>query len=520
MTESAPNNLSPAIAKIGGYLPESLLKKVKPRRPVPTYNVVGWIFLRLLGIIYLTAFFSLATQIVGLVGTNGILPAAKLMSMISEANGQNSFFIFPTLAWFNAGDLFLRGICIAGGAASIFAALGILTGPSLLICWVLWLSLVTVGQEFLSFQWDILLLEAGFLAVFFAPWCIAEPPWKLAKFTARLAPFSPVLIWLYRWLLFRLMFESGYVKLRSGDPTWANFTALDYHYWTQPLPTPLAYFAAKLPEWFHKMSVGGVFIIELILPIFIFAPRPMRLIAASGIVLLQILIALTGNYAYFNLLTIALCLFLVDDQLLQKIVPAPVFEQLRRMAPLRFPTLRKVLTAALAGFIALLSIINLLGESSFPESFHLIAAKLEPYRFVNSYGLFAVMTTSRLEIIVEGSNDGVKWLPYEFRYKPGDLKRAPCIVAPCQPRLDWQMWFAALGNFRQSPWFARFLLSLFQGSPDVLALLEKNPFPQAPPKYLRAQLYSYTFSNTKTLLSTGAWWRRQYAGPFMPPVSK
>jgi uncharacterized membrane protein YphA (DoxX/SURF4 family) len=368
-----------------------------------------------------------------------------------------------------------------------------------------------IGQDFLSFQWDILLLETGFLAIFFAPW-------QLRGSSIRREP-SRAILWLLRILLFRLMFSSGVVKLTSGDPTWRSLRALDYHYQTQPLPTPLAWLMQQLPHGFQTLSVLVMFGIELAVPFFLFAPRRVRLWAAGLIAFLQALILLTGNYAFFNLLALALCLVCLDDAFLHRFFP-------RRAPPeriLREPRLKRAVVAVLFVVILFAGAEQAAGVLGFwgtlPRAAMQIFGGLGRFYIVNSYGLFAVMTTTRYEIIVEGSNDGQTWLPYEFKYKPGDIKRRPPIVEPHQPRLDWQMWFAALGDYRDNPWFVNFMVRLLEGSPQVLALLAKNPFPGSPPRYIRAELYDYRFTDFAEWRATGAWWRREFVRLYFPVAS-
>jgi hypothetical protein len=490
-----------------------------PKPTYSSYSLSCWIFLRLLGVAYGAAFFSMSGQILGLIGENGIVPAERFLELLQAQLGPERFGVIPTLFWLNCSDGFLQLLCIAGGVLALLVVLGIYTGPALALLWLFYLSIVNVGQEFLSFQWDILLLETGFLAIFLAPWQALEPPWQMARFKAASPAPSMIVIWLLRWLLFRLMFESGMVKLASGDPTWASLTALNYHYFTQPLPTTLAWYAQQLPEWFQKLSVGGVFFIELLMPFLIFTPRLLRHLGAAALIFLQVLIASTGNYAFFNLLTVALCFLLLDDQLLSKLLPQFLVARICADCQPRWPLARRAISIAVAVFIGLLSIGNFGNRSLTPMFLQVFLEPTERYYFFNSYGLFAVMTTTRMEIEVEGSNDQKVWQAYEFKYKPGDLHTAPVLVAPHQPRLDWQMWFAALSDWRSTPWFPNFISRLLQGSPDVLRLLKTNPFPLAPPKYIRAELYSYTFTDPAEKSKTGNWWQRRYAGEYMPMIS-
>ncbi len=338
--------------------------------------------------------------------------------------------------------------------------------------------------------------------------------------TARIPEPSVVVIWLLRLLLFKLMLSSGAVKLLSGDVTWHDLSALHYHYWTQPLPTPLGWCAAQLPDWYQKFCVAVMFFIELVLPFFIFVPR-LRSISALILALLQVLILLTGNYTFFNLLTILLCLLLLDDRTLlrMKLEPFSRFAAALIGASVALPAskLRRIGSALLATLIATLTVGHSVGFA--PEPVRLFSYMLAPWYISNGYGLFAVMTTSRKEIVVEGSQDGVYWEPYAFLFKPGDVDRAPPWVAPYQPRLDWQMWFAALGTRRDSPWFSHFVLRLLQNSPDVKALLQSEPFNGSAPKFVRASLYDYQFTDLPELTRSGAWWKRSYVGLFFPEAS-
>ncbi len=504
-----------------------------------------WLFLRALGVIYLVAFISLWTQIDGLAGKNGIMPAAQLVQAMGthfdqQGVGLDRYRLAPTLCWFSASNASLHFQCAAGAVLSILVMVGIFPAPSLFLLWALYLSLATVCGVFLGYQWDNLLLETGFLAIFIAPGRILPRP-SLEH------PPSPVIWWLFRWLLFRLMFASGCVKLVSGDPAWRTLTALNYHYETQPLPSWLGWYAHQLPGWFQKSSVVLMFAVELVAPFFIFLPRRWRLAAAGAFVGLQVLIALTGNYCFFNLLAVALCLFLLDDAVLQKLLPARFCKTAFAAAdPEQKPTMspqdsgapplptrprvleisRRIIVAGVAVVIWMVTLVEMLGlfHVAVPRWTPMIKlySAIAPFRSVNGYGLFAVMTTSRLEIVMEGSNDGQTWSSYEFKYKPGYLKERPRFVAPHQPRLDWQMWFEALhdpGGSQRSPWFLNFCVRLLQGSPEVLALMAQNPFPKAPPQFVRAAIYDYHFTDLATRREEGRWWRREFKGYYLPPIS-
>jgi hypothetical protein len=412
---------------------------------------------------------------------------------------------------------------------------GIAPALSLVALFAFYLSLTIAGQTFLSFQWDVLLLETGFLSIFLAPWrlwpgeliCLpGSPP------PATAAPVSRVGLFLLKFLLFKLMLMSGMVKLTSGDDCWWNLTALDYHYWSQPLPTVFAWWTDKSPEWFKHFSVAFCLGIEIIVPFFIWAPRRPRLIAAGLMIFLQFAIAITGNYCFFNLLTIALCLLLIDDAAIgiprlreaagmpTSGAPSPPRAGCGRALPIRLCGY-----ASIAVVVVTLPINAWLIFSAFkprarlPHALATVSEQLEAFRVANGYGLFRVMTKDRCEIVLEGSADGVEWLPYEFKWKPGDVKRAPGWCAPHQPRLDWQMWFAALESPRENPWFFGLIVRLLQGSQDVNRLLAHNPFPDKPPGYVRAMFYRYRFATVIELRQTGAWWKRQELREYLPTIS-
>lgn len=490
-----------------------------PRLFPETYALAQWMFLRILAIAYFFAFLAAFAQVLGLVGAQGILPFQRLLSAAQQALGPDRYRLLPTLAWLNSSDAFLRFLAGAGTVLSGLLLMGVAEGPVLLLMWTFYLSLVTAGQDFFAFQWDALLLEAGFLAIFWARWRIIGPPWRSAPST----PPSRTGLWLLRWLLFRLVFLSGCAKLFSHDPTWRNLTALEFHYWTQPLPTPLAWYAALLPGWFQKLSVAGVFAIELVVPFLIFAPRRLRLAGCCTLVGLQFLIASTGNFAFFNVLSVALCLLLIDDSIWRQVLPGLVLRQIPEPVLWRpSPALKRWAAGALAAFILLVSgsamARVLAGPGAVPSQLAALDAFQDPLRLVNNYGLFAVMTTNRLEILPEGSDDGIHWQDYGFRFKPDRLHRAPRWIAPYQPRLDWQMWFAALGSFRQNPWFVNFMVRLLQGSPPVLKLMGSNPFPEHPPRYVRAVVYSYRFTTPAERKATGRWWARELQGLYFPVI--
>jgi predicted DCC family thiol-disulfide oxidoreductase YuxK len=471
------------------------------KTPEPArYELAPFLFLRLFGLIYLAAFVSFAVQAPGLIGSHGILPLAELVSTLSHSVGPARFYWLPMVFWWNSSDLALQVVCASGIVLSGMLVLNVLPRVSLGLLFVLYLSLLSAGQDFMTYQWDTFLLETGFLAFILS----------CARGTG---------LWLLRWLLFRFMFMSGMVKVLS-DANWRNLSALSYHFLTQPLPTPLAWYAAQMPGWALRTATAGMLVIELGLPLLICLPRRPRRLAASGILLLQSCIVLTGNYNWFNLQTMLLCLLLFDDAALRRIVPQAVVRWAQRRRTPRLPSgVVRIALACLAGFLVLLSLLQmaLRFEVPLPDEAQALVMYAEPLHLVSPYGLFAVMTTERDEIIIEGSDDGRVWREYEFRYKPGDLARRPLWNIPHQPRLDWQMWFAALEDPRQLRWFWRFLQKLLENDPAVTALLADNPFPGHPPRYLRAEFYDYTYADAAQK-ARGLWWQRRLLGPYAPVV--
>lgn len=480
----------------------------------PTYAGAARLLLAAVALCHLLAFVSLAPQVDGLLGARGVLPAARWMDAVRARYGGAAYGLAPSLFWLTGPDG-LAAACWVGAGLSLAALAGLAQGPLFLLTWALHLSVVSIGQDFLSFQWDILLSEAGFLALFLAPWSWRPSSWR------RAGPPNAA-IWLFRWLLFRLMLESGIVKLASGDATWRSLTALAYHYQTQPLPTWLGWHAHQLPLWLHKASAAGMFAVELGAPWLIFLPRRPRAAAFLAFAGLQLGIAATGNYGYFNLLSAALGLSLVDDSMLRSAAPRLA----RRLLPPAVPAAPKPRTRAalaaavycgLAGAIQLAAVAGLRPNPPAPVGAALALG--EPLRLVNAYGLFAVMTTTRLEISLEGTLDGTDWREYPFRWKPGRPDRRPPFVAPHMPRLDWQMWFAALGPCEASPWFRGLLYGLLSGSKDVRGLLASDPFDGESPKAVRSLLYEYRFTTRAERASSGAWWKRELKGEFCPAAS-
>jgi len=486
--------------------------------PAPTstgWVLSRWLFLRLLGLVYFVAFGSLAVQVTGLIGDHGLLPAGAYLDWAHSTYGRDAYRLLPTLFWLGAGNAALQLVTWGGVGLSILLMIGVAPMAMLAVLWALYLSLAVAGQDFLSFQWDALLLETGLLAILWAP-----PGWLPRRDSA--AP-SAAIRWLLVFLLFKLMFLSGATKLLSGDPTWRHLTALDYHFETQPLPTWVGWYAHQLPSTAHRAATAVMFVIELGAPWLLFAPprlRKLRYLGVGALLLLQAGIALTGNYGFFNLLAIVLCVPALDDDLLRHILPldvglgAPGRRAWRATVHVLAPVL---FCFSALSFWAEIGYTLPGGQGLVPRWGLAALAWVAPLRSFNGYGLFRVMTTERPELAIEGSRDGVRWSEYAFRWKPGPVARRPGFVEPYHPRLDWQIWFAALDPMSSLPLLRALSQQLQAGTPDVLALLARNPFPGGPPRFIRFAQYDYRFTTSAERSRSGAWWRRELVG-YLPQI--
>jgi len=496
---------------------------------VTSYWLARFLILRLLGFIYFIAFLAAANQIVPLVGQHGLLPANTFLDRVAGHFGSrwDGFLQLPSLFWFNVSDHFLVAMAWLGVALSLIVLLGYANAILMSLLWALYMSFCNIGQDWYGYGWEIQLLETGFLAIFLCPLLDGRP------FPKRPPP-TPVL-WLFRWLIFRIMLGAGLIKLR-GDPCWRDLTCLYYHYETQPIPNPLSWWLHFRPHWFHKFGVLWNHILELVVPWFAFGPRTARHIAGAVLVSFQIVLILSGNLSFLNWLTIVPALACFDDSLLRKLFPRRLVRGVFTLSPsdgeragvrgladqLRWKTASAHERAALilAGVVALLSIspvANMLSPAQ------VMNTSFNRLHLVNTYGAFGSVGQVRTEIVFEGTSDPTitaqtQWKEYEFTAKPGNPMRRPAIIAPYQPRIDWQIWFAAMSTPDQYPWTLHFIWKLLHNDPGTLSLLANNPFPAQPPRYIRAQFYRYQFAPPGD--PSGAWWKRTLLGSWLPPLSQ
>jgi len=490
----------------------------------PGVLAARWLFLRALGLIFFSAFYSLLFQIRGLIGPQGLLPAQPYLAEVARVLGGARFWYVPSVLWWSASDRMLLALCFAGMAASLLLVLNIFPRGMLFVCLIAFLSFISAAQDFSSYQSDGMLLEAGFISLFFAPegwhpgWGAADPPSRASRY-------------LLLWLWFRIYFESGVVKILSGDPEWRNFTAMDEYYQNGPLPTWIGWYAQHLPHWFHAAAAFLTLALELVLIFGAFLPRPARIVLFFIVTPWQMAIILTSNYAFLNYLVLALAVLLLDDRFLSRMLPQ---ELLSADAPSSLATAgtfapaggwRYNLRLGIQGFFltwifyvtSVLLVGMLVPQPLLPVS---PVRALEPFRIANQFGLFAVMTRGRYEIEFQGSRDGQNWTPYPFRYKPQDLREAPRIYAPYQPRFDWNLWFASLNGWRENLFVFQTEKKLLSGEPNVLQLFAGDPFQGQPPKQIRAILWQYWFTSWKDQREQGLWWRREEVGLYAPTIER
>jgi lipase maturation factor 1 len=497
-----------------------------------------WFLLRALGLIYLSAFYSLLFQIKGLIGPNGILPAADYLQAMHAALELRSYWSAPSLLWFGAVNGALMTLCWVGLIASLLVMLNLWPRASLLICFVCFVSFVSVARDFSGYQSDGMLLEAGFIALFFAP--AGLRPGLGAD-----NPPSRASLFLLQWEWFRIYFESGVAKIGSGDLAWRQLTAMDDYYQNGPLPTWIGWYVQHLPHWFHASAVVYTLVTELLIVWMLFLPRRFRIACFFIVTPFEISIIATANYTFLNYLVLLLGVLLLDDRFLEWILPLRFRDWIRGKGALgsagaggatagvpdrlsaraewreRFTPLRRAFAGLCLGLVFYSTTALLLWM--FMPGLPLLEGPvqaLEPFRIANSYGLFAVMTHERYEIEFQGTLDGKTWIAYPFRYKPQAIDKAPGIYAPYQPRFEWNLWFASLGSWQQSRFVVWTEERLLKNEPDVLALFANNPFASAAPREVRAIKYQYWFTDMRTKRETGNWWRREDLGQYAPALER
>jgi hypothetical protein len=482
-----------------------------------TYELTRFAILRLLGLVYLAAFASLALQLDPLLGSRGLLPVSQYLAYAHSRLGTEAYWREPTLFWLGASDGAMHAACYAGVALSGAVLLGATNAFLQFALWAIYLSFVHVGQIFYGYGWETQLLETGFLAAFLCPARTLRP------FPATATP--KIVIWLFRWLVFRVMLGAALIKLRN-DPCWRDLTCLDYHLETQPNPNPLAWSLHHTPHASHAAGVLFNHFVELVVPWFALGPRRWRHVAGALLVGFQGLLIASGNLSFLNYLTIVPALAYFDDGALIRLLPRSGTRRadlLNRVATLPASRLQRRAAQVLGVVVALLSVGPVFNLASCDQAMN---RSFDPLDLVNTYGAFGSVDRERHEVILEGTRDpipgaGARWEEYELPCMPGDPRRRPCLVAPYHYRLDWQMWFvgndAARGEpVEDEPWLVHLVWQLLRGEKEPKRLLSHDPFPDAPPRWVRAGLWRYRFTRSR---ADGAWWDRERVGEYLPPLS-
>ncbi len=476
-----------------------------------SYWLTRFVILRLVGFVYAIAFLVAAQQLVPLIGAHGLTPANHFLDSVQSELGSPTAAIMrvPTLFWLGISDNGLSTFAWIGFALSVVVFAGYANAIILTILWAMYMSIVHIGQIWYGYGWEIQLLETGFLAIFLCPLLDCRP------FPKRPPPL--LVFWLFRWLGFRIMIGAGLIKLR-GDPCWRDLTCLYYHYETQPIPNPISRYLHFAPHWFHKVETAWNHFIELVVPWFSFGPRTARHVAGVLLVSFQIFLIVSGNLSFLNYVTIIPFLACFDDTFLRRILPRALVRRAELAAKNSEPSpVQNGLVVALSILVAYLSIAPVLNLASGRQ---LMNYSYDPLDLVNTYGAFGSVGRERHEIVFEGTDDPIvtgdtKWKEYEFKAKPGDPNRRPPFIAPYQPRIDWQIWFAAMASPGDYPWTFHFVWKLLHNDPGTLSLIANNPFPSAPPRYIRARLYRYRFAP----IGDKAWWQRELIGEWLPGLS-
>jgi len=477
------------------------------------YWLTRFVLLRLLGFVYGVAFLCLAKQLLPLLGQDGLTPVTLFLHRLEAHFGSRraAFLEFPSLFWLDASDGFMLTMAWLGAALSLVVLAGFANALLLATLWALYLSFVHIGQDWYGYGWEIQLLETGFLAVFLCPLLDPRP------FPRRPPPAA--VLWLYRWLIFRVMLGAGLIKLR-GDSCWRHLTCLYYHYETQPLPNPLSRWFHFKPHWFQKGGVLFNYLAELGAPWFAFWPRAARHVAGGVLLAFQVSLILSGNLSFLNWLTIVPILACFDDSLLRHMLPGSLVARAERAAAEARPS--RAQPVAVSALVVLVAVLSVDPVRNLLSSRQMMNTSFNRLELVNTYGAFGSVGRLRPEIVFEGTSDETitaetRWREYEFKCKPGDVMRRPCVIAPYQERIDWQIWFAAMSTPERYPWTLHLVWKLLHDDRGALSLLATDPFPDAPPRHIRARLYRYEFAPPGD--PTGAWWKRTLVGEWLPPLS-
>jgi len=474
------------------------------------YYLTRFVFLRALGFVYFFAFLSLVKQLIPLLGKNGLTPAKDYLNAIRPnfKNKAIAFWKLPTIFWFYISDNFMRILAWLGLILSFLLMIGFGNVITLFLLWIIYLSFVHIGQVWYGYGWEGQLLETGFVAIFMVPLLNPTP-------FPNFAP-SIAIIWLLLWITFRLHLGSGLIKFRA-DPCWRDLTCLNYHFETQPIPNPLSPYWHFLPKQILKLGVLWTHFVQIIIPFFLFVPGLPRIIAGLLLLLFQVQLIFSGNLSFLNVISIVAIIAAFNDNFLANLLPNFIVEKAEQAAIATAPSINYVAWALFLA-VAILSIpviINLFSRYQFMNT------SFNQFYLVNTYGAFGSVGRKRYELIIQGTNDEIinaetKWKEYEFKAKPGNIHRRLPIIAPYQPRIDWQIWFAAMQTPGQNPWMFTFIKKLLNNDKNTLSLIANNPFPHKPPKYIRVQHYIYSFAPPRFK----AVWEREFIGPWLPPMSK
>jgi hypothetical protein len=482
--------------------------------PRATFVLTRFVLLRVLGFVWFFAFLAIAVEGIPLFGAHGLLPIADVVRGVEQQSSGaiDSMRHVPSIFFLvGASDTAIRAVAWLGVALAALVMAGLTNAGAIVALWILYASIVNLGQEFTGYGWEIQILETGILAAFLCPMTSARPFPK--------TPPPKVIVWAFRWLIVRIMLGAGLIKVRH-DPCWRNFTCLAFHYETQPVPNPLSWLLDKAPLWLHELGVATNHLVELVLPFFAFGPRVARTAAGIGFIAFQLVLVSSGNLSFLNWLTIVPAIACFDDQALAKVLPRSFVRHAERSTSLEKPS--RVHHFVALGYGLAIAVLSLEPIANLLSSDQAMNRSFEPLRLVNTYGAFGTVDRVRDEVVLEGTAatelDGTeRWLPYELPCKPGDVTRRPCVITPYHHRFDWQFWFLHFEDYEDEGWFVHLEAKLLEGDRTIEPLFAHDPFPNAPPKFVRASLYRYEFSGFGD--PSGAWWKRRYLREYAPAVS-